>query len=65
MRTGNVMIGAIKRISSKFEEGDRVKIKKEYGGGSGKVVDVMGSFVIVKTKNGNESYHSSDLKLVD
>jgi ribosomal protein L21E len=65
MKTGNVMIGAIKRISSKFEEGDRVKIAKEYGGGTGKVVDVMGSFVIVKTKNGNESYHSSDLKVIN
>lgn len=63
MRTGNVMIGSMKRISSKFSEGDKVKIAKEYGGGSGTVVDFVGNFVIVKTKNGNESYHSSDLKL--
>lgn len=61
----NVMIGAVaKRISSKFNEGDRVKIAKEYGGGTGKVVDVVGSFVVVKTKKGNESYHSSDLKVI-
>ena len=59
----NVMISGIRRIGSKFNEGDKVKIAKEYGGGSGTVVDVVGSFVIVKTKNGNESYHSSDLKL--
>ena len=62
----NIMIGAVaKRISSKFNEGDRVKIAKEYGGGTGKVVDVVGSFVVVKTKKGNESYHSSDLKVIN
>jgi hypothetical protein len=66
MRTGNVMIGAVaKRISSKFEEGDRVKIAKEYGGGTGKVVQVVGGFVVVKTKRGDESYHSSDLKVIN
>jgi hypothetical protein len=66
MRTGNVMIGAVaKRISSKFEEGDRVKIAKEYGGGTGKVVQVVGSFIVVKTKRGDESYHSSDLKVIN
>lgn len=65
MRTGNIMIGAIaKRISSKFEEGDKVKIAKEYGGGTGKVVQVVGGFVVVKTKRGDESYHSSDLKVI-
>jgi hypothetical protein len=58
------MIGAIKRISSKFEEGDRVKIAKEYGGGTGKVVQVVGGFVVVKTKRGDESYHSSNLKVI-
>ena len=65
MRTGNIMIGAVaKRISSKFNEGDRVKIAKEYGGGTGKVVQVVGGFVVVKTKRGDESYHSSDLKVI-
>ena len=62
----NIMIGAVaKRISSKFNEGDRVKIAKEYGGGTGKVVQVVGGFVVVKTKKGNESYHSSDLKVIN
>jgi len=66
MKTGNVMIGAIKRISSKFEEGDRVKIDKEYGGGTGKVVDVRGSFITIKTtKRGDEIHHESNLKLID
>ena len=65
MRTGNIMIGAVaKRISSKFNEGDKVKIAKEYGGGTGKVVQVVGGFVVVKTKRGDESYHSSDLKVI-
>lgn len=66
MKTGNVMIGAVaKRISSRFEEGDKVRIAKEYGGGTGKIVDFVGNFIIVKTKNGNESHHSSHLKVIN
>ena len=67
MRTGNVMIGAVaKRISSKFEEGDRVKIAKEYGGGTGKIIDVRGSFITVKTtRRGDEIHHSSNLKVIN
>jgi hypothetical protein len=44
-----------------IEIGDKVKASKEYGGLSGEVVDVKGSFVVVKTKEGNQSYHESDL----
>jgi hypothetical protein len=67
MRTGNIMIGAVaKRISSKFEEGDRVKIAKEYGGGTGKIIDVRGSFITIKTtKRGDEIHHSSNLKVIN
>lgn len=46
---------------NKIEVGDMVKIKKEYGGGTGEVVDIKKSFVVVKTKDGNKSYHMSDL----
>jgi hypothetical protein len=46
---------------NKIEIGDKVKIKKEYGGGSGKVVEINKSYVVVKTSKGNKSYHMSDL----
>jgi len=52
-------------IIYEIEEGDKVKIKKEYGGGSGIVVDIRGPFVIVKTKEGNKSYHESDLQVLN
>lgn len=45
--------------------GDRVKADKEYGGASGEVVDIKGSFIVVKTKKGNESYHESDLTILN
>lgn len=48
-----------------IEIGDKVKASKEYGGQSGEVVDVKGSFIVVKTKKGNESYHESDLKVLN
>ena len=48
-----------------IEIGDRVKASKEYGGQSGEVVDIKGSFIVVKTKDGNESYHESDLKVLN
>ena len=48
-----------------IEIGDKVKASKEYGGASGKVVDIKGSFIVVKTKEGNESYHESDLKVLN
>ena len=48
-----------------IEIGDKVKASKEYGGLSGKVVDIKGSFVVVKTKDGNESYHESDLQVLN
>jgi hypothetical protein len=44
-----------------LEVGDKVKASKEYGGLSGEVVDIKGSFVVVKTKKGTKSYHESDL----
>jgi hypothetical protein len=44
-----------------IEIGDKVKASKAYGGLSGEVVDIKGSFVVVKTKEGNQSYHESDL----
>jgi hypothetical protein len=46
---------------NKVKIGDTVKIKKEYGGGKGEVVDIVKSFIVVKTPNGNKSYHMSDL----
>ena len=48
-----------------IEIGDKVKASKEYGGQSGKVVDIRGSFIVVKTKDGNESYHESDLQVLN
>lgn len=43
--------------------GDKVTIDKNYGGGSGVVKDIFGSFVVVKTNDGNKSYHESNLTL--
>ena len=48
-----------------IEMGDKVKASKEYGGQSGEVVDIKGSFIVVKTKKGNKSYHESDLKVLN
>ena len=44
-----------------IEVGDKVKASKAYGGLSGIVVDKKDSFIVVKTKEGNQSYHESDL----
>ena len=46
----------------KLQIGSKVKIATMYGGGSGYVEEIVGSFVIVKT-NSNEkiSIHESDL----
>ena len=52
-------------IIYEIEIGDKVKASKEYGGLSGEVVDVRGSFIVVKTKEGNQSYHESDLKVLN
>jgi ribosomal protein L21E len=52
-------------IIYEIEIGDKVKASKEYGGMSGTVVDIKGSFIIVKTKEGNKSYHESDLKVLN
>jgi len=52
-------------ILYEIEIGDRVKASKEYGGLSGEVVDIRGSFVVVKTKEGNKSYHESDLQVLN
>ena len=48
-----------------IEIGDKVKASKEYGGLSGEVVDVKGSFIVVKTKEGTQSYHESDLQVLN
>jgi len=50
---------------TEIEIGDKVKTSKEYGGLSGEVVDIKGSFIVVKTKEGNQSYHESDLKVLN
>jgi hypothetical protein len=52
-------------IVCEIEIGDKVKASKEYGGLSGEVVDMKGSFIVVKTKEGNKSYHESDLKVLN
>jgi hypothetical protein len=52
-------------IIYEIEIGDKVKASKEYGGLSGEVVDVRGSFIVVKTKEGNQSYHESDLRVLN
>ena len=44
--------------------GDKVKASKEYGGLKGEVVDIKGSFIVVKTKEGDKSYHESDLTVL-
>jgi hypothetical protein len=48
-----------------IEIGDYVKIKENYGGGSGTVEDIVNNFVIVKTKDGNKSFHISDLQVIE
>lgn len=48
-----------------IEVGDKVKASKAYGGLSGEVVDIKGSFIVVKTKEGNQSYHESDLQVLN
>jgi hypothetical protein len=50
---------------TEIEIGDKVKASKEYGGLSGEVVDIKGSFIVVKTKEGNQSYHESNLKVLN
>tara|TARA_R110000868_G_scaffold407845_1_gene689683 strand:- start:1791 stop:1949 length:159 start_codon:yes stop_codon:yes gene_type:complete len=45
--------------------GSIVKISKQYGGGNGTVEDIRGSFAVVKTKKGNESFHESDLTKIE
>jgi hypothetical protein len=52
-------------IIYEIEIGDKVKASKEYGGLSGEVVDIRGSFIVVKTKEGNQSYHESDLRVLN
>lgn len=52
-------------VICEIEIGDQVKASKEYGGLSGEVVDVKDSFIVVKTKEGNKSYHESDLKVLN
>jgi hypothetical protein len=52
-------------IIYEIEIGDKVVADKEYGGAKGEVVDIRGSFIVVKTKEGNESYHESDLKILN
>lgn len=45
-------------IYESFEIGDKVKIKKEYGGGSGIIKDIVKSFIVL---DNGKSYHESDL----
>jgi hypothetical protein len=52
-------------IIYEIEIGDKVKASKEYGGLLGTVVDIRGSFIVVKTKEGNKSYHESDLQVLN
>ena len=52
-------------IICEIEVGDKVKASKEYGNLPGEVVDIKGSFIVVKTKEGNKSYHESDLKVLN
>ena len=52
-------------IIYEIEIGDKVKASKEYGGLSGEVVDIRGSFIVVKTKEGYQSYHESNLKVLN
>ena len=50
---------------TEIEIGDKVKASKEYGGLSGEVVDIKGSFITVETKKGNKSYHEPNLKVLN
>jgi hypothetical protein len=43
--------------------GDKVTIDNNYGGGSGVVSDIYGSFIVVETKDGKQSFHESNLSL--
>lgn len=48
----------------KISIGDKVKASKEYGGKSGVVTDIRGSFITVEYSNGDsDTYHESDLTI--
>jgi len=52
------------KYGGKISIGDKVRASKEYGGKSGVVTDVTGSFVSVEYSNGDsDSYHESDLTI--
>ena len=54
----------VKEAIGDLDIGSRVKIAKDYGGGTGTVEDKVGSFVVVKTKDGDQSFHESDIKVI-
>ena len=55
----------VKEAIGDLDIGSRVKIAKDYGGGTGTVEDIKGSFVTVKTKDGGGGhYHESNLKVI-
>lgn len=60
MRTGNVLIGSTKYSKPTFRKGQKVKIDKLYGGGTGKIVDILyrDVAVIVKQDDGYEGIYS-------
>jgi hypothetical protein len=57
-------LGATNESEKPIEIGSRVKAKPEYGGKTGTVEDISGSWIIVKHGKDTKSYHSSDLKVL-
>jgi hypothetical protein len=39
--------------------GDFVRINKEYGGGSGEVIEVMNGFIVVQLRNGQKKSYNA------
>jgi len=53
-----------KEKNGDFQEGESVNIHPSYGGGKGKFVEYAGmtnSYCIVKTKQGNKTFNTSDI----
>lgn len=47
----------VRSVGSTFNVGDKVKISKEYGGGTGTIQEMRGSFFTIEKTNGKLEYH--------
>ena len=51
-------------MEHEYKAGHKVRINPAYGGGTGVIQEIKRGFATVKTKDGVESFHLSDLKIV-